>query len=830
MKRVEQCVNRARTRHDGEEVRYTTCYQNGCWDAVCILKCHVKDGRITAIESDDSINRNCGREDVGEEGFSQGMIQMRPCVQGHAWKRALDDPDRILYPMKRKGPKGTCSEFERISWDEALDTIAEKIKEVVDLYGPYSIYHLDSFWDKCFFPIAPYLKAGIGAWGENSAPAQATSEFRHLGYDVGTLFSGREYIGEVGFEAPDLFNSNLIVMWGMNPLVSWYGPVAYYIKLAREKGIPTILIDPRYTTSAEVLADQWIPIRPGTDLSMMLAVAYVLFEEDIFNHDYVEKNVEPIGFEKFRNYVMGGEDGEPKSPEWAEAICAVPTQTIREFARLYANSHPVHLQLQYSPSKRPLGEYVASMSMLLQAMTGNLDVAGGCETGICIWTPERMPVPEPDFGEKEGEYEAPVCLNHNKMSEAILLHKAFEDGEITEREYRMLIGCPPDSPTPNVQMLIGLNNFTNGMPDTNKVIEALKLTHFSWGWLFNKNQQTLDAYDIVLPEPVHMFESTDEYLLGQNRFMQGPGGMHNYFMYAQKVVDAPGEIRPIGWVWKEIAKRLGFVDEYCPRLKNVSWQDWDARVDDIYHEAYDKWLENSGDYIKAVGGKAEPWDDFLKCPVVRVPIDQPFHAFKDMHDMGLNPWSHTESGKIEFASSFFEKHDGRDTKFGGKMDSIPRWRPSYINEEPLDSFYNPKTAEYPLSLMSAISMFRQQSCNAENPMLNDCYEHAIWLCPADAKSRGISHGDAVRVFNELGEGIFIVYITSKIMPGTAAVYHGKWYKPSDVKSDLMPSGIDVGGSSNIFTSDVHYPHSVGVNYKHALVQVERLGALEGDLQ
>ena len=814
-------------RHAEDKIKYTTCYQNGCWDAVCILKCHVKDGKLTAVEPDDSINENDAREDVGEDLIAKGMIQARPCVMGHAWKRALDDPDRILYPMRRKGPKGVCDEFERISWDEALDTIAEKIKEVIELYGPYSIYHLDSFWNRCFFPLAPYLHAGIGAWGENSAPAHATAEYRHLGYDVGSMFAGGDYIGEVGFEAPDLFNSNLIVMWGMDPLVSWYGAVSYYIKLARERGIPVILIDPRYTTSAEVLADQWIPIRPGTDLAMMLAVAQVLFEEDIYDHDYVAQNVESKGFEKFRNYVMGGEDQQPKSPEWAEGICAVPAETIREFARLYANSKPVHLQLQYSPTKRQLGEYTASAAMLLQSMTGNLTIPGGCETGICIWTPERMPVPEPDFHRAPSEYEAPICVNHNKMADAILGHARFEAGEITEAQYRELIGCPPESPTPNVQMLIGLNNFVNGMPDTNKVNKALRMTHFSWGFLWNHHQQTMEAYDIVLPAPVHMFESTDEYLLGQNRFMQGPGGMHNYFMYAQKVVDPPGEIRSVDWVWKELAVRLGVADKMYPTLIDASWDEWDSRVDDIYREAYEKWAKDETGWLSYLGISPKPWDEFLEKPVVRTPIEEPFHAFKELIDQGVNPFKNTASGKIEFSSGFFETHDGRKTMFGGKMDSIPRWEPLYMNAPASDSPFHEKTKEYPLSLMSAVSMFRQQSTNDRNPLLRDCYDRTIWMNQVDADARGISQGDTVRVFNEKGESLTKAYITSKVMPGVVAIYHGRWYEPSAVKTELMPDGVDVGGASNVLTDDVHFPHAVGVNFKHALVEVQKIGPLGG---
>ncbi|MCM1564601.1 MAG: molybdopterin-dependent oxidoreductase [Dehalobacter sp.] len=824
----EKVLKKLKTQHEDEKIFYTTCYQNGCWDAACVLRCHVKDNVLTAVEPE-TINKGIGREDnIGDEAVRAGMMQTRPCVMSHSWRKEIEAPTRIIYPMKRVGPKGYGGgHLERISWDEALDTIAAKIREVIDLYGPYSIFHKDTFWKRNFFSLAPYLKAGVAAWGDDSCPAQTAAEYHHFGYDIGAMFGEGRDIGTTGYEAPDLLNSNLIVLWGMDPLVSWYGPSSYYMKLAREKGIPIILIDPRYTTSAQVLADQWIPIRPGTDLAMMLAVAYVLYEEDLYDHDYVAQHVEPEGFAKFRNYVMGGEDQQAKSPEWAETICTVPAETIREFARLYARSKPVHLQYQYGPSKRHLGEYSASAAILLQAMTGNTTIPGGCEGGLCLWTPTRIPAPEPDYQKAPEEYVSPVCLNFNKMDEAIILREDYNHGKITETEYRRAIGSPPDSPLPNIQMVISVNNFMNNLHDTNKRIKAMTKLHFSWGFLWHHNQPTVEAMDIVLPAPVYMFESTDDFLLGSNRFMQSPGGMHNYFVYCQKVVNPPGEVRPIAWVYTQLANRLGIGDKYNPLLKDVSWDKWDEAVDDLYRKGYEKWAKDEDGWLAMLGINPLPWEEFLKDPVVRVPIDEPAYAFKGKVEIGENPFAYTPSGKIEFSSKLLETTDCRNTEFGGRMDPIPRWEPSYMDEPSSDSFYHPKTKEYPLSMITAISMFRQQSCNANNPLLRDCYDHAVWMNPADAKTRKIESDDLVWIHNELGELVMPVYITSKMMPGTVAIYHGAWYKPSDVKTETMPHGIDTGGNTNFLIPDVHLPHAVGINIKHGLVEIKKFGKFGG---
>jgi anaerobic dimethyl sulfoxide reductase subunit A len=821
----EKVIEKLQEKHAGEQCFYHTCLQNACWDTTCIVRSRVKDGVLTSIEPDDSINRGAGREDVGDKAIKQGMVQARACPMGHSWKKEMYAPTRILYPMKRVGGKGfNNGHFERISWEEALDTIVAKTQEVIDKYGPYTILHTQySMFGTSSFPLAPYIKAGVATWGDHSTSAQTPGEKFHFGYDlVKSLITGESDI-LVGYEAPDLLNSNLIVLWGFNPLVGWFGSVSYYMKLARERGIPVIVIDPRYTASAEVLGDQWIPIRPGTDLAMMLAVAYVLYEEDLYDHEYVSKHVEPDGFAKFRNYLMGGEDGKPKTPEWAEKICTVPAETIRAFARLYAKSKPVHLQYHYGPAKRHLGEYSASAAMLLQAMTGNLSIAGGCQTGCTLVTPTRMPIPTGDFQKAPSEYAAPVCLNNNKMAEAVLLREEYDRGEITETDFRRAIGCPPESPLPNIKIAIFENNWLNNQHHMNKRLKAAAKLDFAWGFMWHHNQPTAQWLDIVLPGPIHMFETTDTYLLGQQRFMSGPSGMHNYFVYSQKAVNPPGEIRPKDWVYTQLATRFGVGEKFNPLLKDVPWEQWDEEVEKIYHQAYDAWAKDEEGWLALIGVTPKPWEEFLKEPVVRVPIEEPFYPYKSKIEAGGNPFEGTPSGKVEFSSKYLESVDLRNTEYGGRMDPMPRWEPSYMSEPANDSFYHPKTKKYPLALITPVSIYRQHSCNDTNTLLRDCYRHGVWINPADAKARGVKDDELVLVYNEYGEIVLPVYVTSKMMPGTASIHHGGWYQPNAVKTSLMPYGIDRRGACNLLIGDTHLPHAIGALLTAGLVEIKKFG-------
>ena len=822
-------IDALKERHTDEKVTYACCAANGCWDANCILRVRSKGGKVTAIEPDDSINRGIAREDayIGDRKVDEGMVQMRPCVMGHSWKAELYAEDRITKPMKRVGGRGHGNgHFEEISWEEAIDTISGKLRETVARFGKASILHTHlTFFEISGFPLWPYMEGPVASWSDHSTSGNNAGEVAHIGYStVRNVFQGQPG-SLVGYEAPDLFNSKLIIMWGWDPLVGWHGAVPYYLKLAKERGAKVICIDPRYTLSAEVLSDQWIPIRPGTDLAMMLAMTQVILSEDLTDKKFCEQWVEQEGLAKYKNYVMGGEDGEAKTPEWAEKICGVPAQTIRELARLYARSGPVHLQAHYSISKRHYGDYANSAAILLQAITGNLAIPGGCQTGSCLVTAGHMPSAPDGFAEFQKappeHFPKPVMVL-NKLAEAVLLRDDLESGKITEQDYRHAIGCPDGSPTPNIQFVFFGNNWLNTLHDTNKRLKAAEKLHFTCGYGWRKGSPTVEYLDIVLPAPIFQFESTDPYHLNMQRFRMGPGGMNNYMFYTTKSVNPPEGVRPIEWFWTQVANKLGFGEKYNPLLKDTPWDKWDEEVEKLYAKAYEKWRKDEDGRLAAAGIKDLPaWEDFLKNPVVRVPIDTPFHAFKNTIGTGKDVFL-TPSGKVEPYSNFIATRD-ISRLWGGKMDPMPRWKPTYMHEPPHDSFFSPRTRDYPLSMVTPVSLYRQLSAHDRNELLRDCYSHRVWLNPADAKSRDILDNDEVMVYNDRGQAIMRAYVTSKIMPGTTAIHFGGWFTPNDIKTETSPYGIDTRGNCNLFIPDQHLPHAVNSILTAGLVEVKKFG-------
>ena len=542
------------------------------------------------------------------------------------------------------------------------------------------------------------------------------------------------------------------------------------------------------------------------------------------------------GFEEWRAYCMGeGEDGIKKTPEWAAPICAVPADTIREFARLYGTTKPVHLQYFYSCAKRHMGDYSAAASMLLQAMTGNIACPGGCETGACLPTPGRIPTPFADFQRDRGSYQVPVLFNNNCLTEILACQKDYWEGRMSESEFRHRIGAPTnDSPLPNIQMIIFENNYGNNHSNVNKRFAGMASTEFNWGFQWHVNQPTAELCDIILPAPVWQFEGMDEYMYGHQRFVSGPNGMRNYFTFCARGVDFPGEVRSKEWVWTQIAKRLGdeVAEGYNPRMKDVAWEDWVDAQEAIYQEAFEQWADNEA-YMRFLGYDHRPtWEEFNANPVVRTEIDEPYYPFKAMIAKGESPFG-TPTGKIEFASNYVKTHDMTESRWRGRIDPMPVWSPSYVEGDigsaSNDGFYNPKAKDYPLSLVSPVSIYRQHSSNDNNPyMREDCYRHAVWISGVDAKARGIRDGDVCRVYSDRGETLLTAYVTNRMTPGTAAVHHGAWYQTDGAPAEMNRFGQDLRGTPNILLDDGHLPHILGALIIAGLVEVEKVA--DGDAE
>lgn len=815
--------------YDQDTIRYTSCGFH-CFDQ-CVLKVRIRDGRIISVEPDDTFNPGVIKdaEHPDDRFLPSSHRQCRPCPKGYSMARNIYDPKRVVYPMKRVGERGE-GKFERISWNEALDTIAQKLVEVKEKFGPYSvIHHPYSYMSHCSFPLAPWLGAGVAGWDAHSDGGFHEPQNWVYGRDLmdGYLASGNQF--ELAQDEPNIFNSKLIVLWGFNPMATHGSAVYHNLMQARERGIPIVCIESRYTPSVEVLADQWIPIRPTTDVAMMIAMANVWFREGLCDQPFIDKWVDPEGLAQWKSYVLGTTDGIDKTPGWAEGICSVPAETIAAFARLYAASKPVNLNVGLSLGRQFFGENPARASMYLQALTGNTLSPGGtaaAETGLW-WGRSGGPLPYVDWQQKPGDYHPPVLMAMYKWLKSIDLRTQLDDGEISKEHYNNLIGNVADNPAPNIQMVIQeSNNHVNSLPGMSGSIRAMKKTFFNVICSQYADMPAALYADILLPQIYSAFEGRNGGAGSYWPLFTTSVNLGSHLVYRQKCVDPPGEVKSNDWIWTQVAKRLGIVDKFNPRMANVADKDWDEAIERIYQEAYEQWA--ASDEIAPLNPPG--WEEFQKKPVFRFPMEgEPYHAFKYLVDTGENPFKGTASGKIEFHSKtlangpdYLGKHEippGSGKCYGGG--NLPAM--AEMTKGGRDAFFSQAAGKYPLLMSSPHTYYRIHSWLDNNPWLkDDCYRHAVWISVADAKRRGVKDNDLVRVHNDVGEMIIPAYVTSKIVPGTVAIHHGGWYVPGEVKTELMPDGIDRRGSPNLLVHNEDLPDTlVGSFPCKGLVQIER---------
>ena len=469
--------------------------------------------------------------------------------------------------------------------------------------------------------------------------------------------------------------------------------------------------------------------------------------------------------------------------------------------------------------------------MYLQALTGNTCIPGGtaaAETGT--WLGQRQkPMPSVDWQRKPGSYTAPVLLALFKWSKSIDIREKLDTGEISPAEYNNIIGNAEGNQPPNLQMIIlEGNNHLNSLPDIKTTIRALEKVAFTLVFAQYADLPSARYADILLPQIYTAFEGRNcsGYFYNPDLFRPGKG-LANFFFYPQKCIDPVGEVRPHDWVWTRIAERLGIAELYNPRLAHVPIEGWDAAVEGLHKEAYERWTQREDIAPLHPPG----WEEFQKRPVFRYEIKDSYYPFKEDLEKGENPFRGTASGKIEFYSRplaegprHLATNEHPSTSQGGRAKcygggNLPPM--AEMTTGGWETFYSPDAEQYPLLMSSPHSPYRVHSFLDNNRWLRgDCYRHGVWINVADAKSRGLKDDDLVRVYNDLGEMVLPVYVTSRVVPGTTFVFHGAWYRPAQETSN---EGIDRGGAPNLLIHNEDLPQTIiDIFPCKGLVQVEKL--------
>lgn len=766
-----------KTDEDGAMI-IPTMGRNNCGGR-CIIRAHVKDQMITGITTET-------KQEAGDE------VPLTACVRGLNYHKTFLGPDRLLYPMKRVGARGE-GRFERISWEEAVDTIAREWIRIRDTYGSGSRYVNYATGVSAFLRGSSLAKRLLSLDGGfldyyNSYSTACVSYTTPIMYGTGN--SGSSYDTWLG--------SSLIVLWGHNPAETVFDTSMYYLRKARDQGIPIVVVDPRCNDTVKALGARWIAVRPATDAALMDAMAYVIIQDKLHDQDFIDRYC--IGFDEahmpagvdpklnYFAYLRGDLDGVAKTPEWASEITGIQVEDIIWLARAYAQAKPAALIPGYGVQRHGNGEQSTRGGIMLACLTGNVGVSGGWAAGSGYWSRHRqitMPAVRNPY-----PYKIPVFL----WTDAIMRGREMGvmDGVtvVDDRGIGKGRGVRDDRSDGNnseylqsdIKMILNLagNILMNQHSDINKTAEILKDTSKCEFIVCSDLFMTASAKyaDILLPG-TSMFE-------GDNIAMPWTAG--DFIGFHNQVIEPLGESRfEYDWL-VEVADRLGLKDAFTQG-----------------HETVEGWLRERYEVLREQEPELPAYEVLKETGIYRYQNNEPVIAFeKQIRDPEHNPFP-TESGKIEvFSKQIYE------TEYREYVPPIPRYVPAREGFEDVDF------GGYPLQLIGWHTKRRCHSIHDNNQAMERIDPQRLWMNSVDAGNRGLIDGALVLVWNDRGRIRVPVYITDRIMPGVVALSQGAWVK-------LSGDGTEINGSINVLTSQHPSPLAKGNSQHTNRVEVKAFG-------
>ena len=738
-------MNTADSSPDSDEVRIVRTTSTFDCGGRCPLRLHVKGNRIIRVE--------------GDEGPEPE--QLRTCLRCRAYRQMVHHPERLMFPQKRVGAKGE-GKFKRISWDEALDLLAGELIRVKEQYGNQGLFLATGGGY-----LASLHNGGLAA---SRLLAQFGGYVTHYGNisSEGAVWASLTQYGSVmvGHSREDMLNSRMIILWGWDParMISGTNTMYHLIK-AKENGARIIAVDPRYHDTAATVAQEWIPIRPGTDTAMMIAMANVMIKEGLQDQVFLDKYT--VGFDRFKAYVLGKEDGQDKTPAWAAEISGVAAATIERLAREYAATKPAALMDCQGPARSAMGEQYNRCAATLCALTGNVGRPGGSAGGGLMGTPvaHMFRMPAIPSGKNPFEQDGPNVKGtldiRLRVVKRVHINKIFD---------AILRGRAGGYPSDIKLMWSMCNNYLNQTGNSNQAARALKTLEFlALNELFLTPQARYA--DLLLP-----VTSTAERSDLTRPWPSGP-----YLTFVNRAIEPLGECKSDLDIVTELATRLGFKD-FNPFSE-------------------DQWLRMFVEKTPDLAAQIKDFDQFQREGIQRISLPEPIVAFKEqIEDLEKNPFP-TPSGKIEIYSQ----------RAADLNNLLCPPIPQYLGtpEDRNDPLYE----KYPLQLLTPHPRNRVHSELYKVDWLREVEPHRVWINPVDARPRGVSDGDEVYVFNDRGRVAIPAWLTERIIPGVVSIFEGAWYAPDE-------QGIDRGGCANTLTKDAYSPGGASV-MNTALVEVQK---------
>lgn len=674
----------------------------------------------------------------------------------------------LASPASPQGVRGQ-DEFVRVSWNEALDLIHAQHKRIRETYGPSSIFAGSYGWrsngvlHKAATLLQRYMSLAGGYTG-------------HLGdYSTGAaqaimphVVGGNEVYQQQTSWPLVLEHTDVVVLWSANPLntlkIAWNASdeqgIPYFEQL-RNSGKRLICIDPMRSETVDFFGEtmEWIAPHMGTDVAMMLGIAHTLVENDWHDVKFLQRCT--TGYARFEAYLLGNSDGQPKTAEWASAICGVSAAKIRELAKLF-HENTTMLMAGWGMQRQQFGEQKHWMVVTLAAMLGQIGTPGG-GFGLSYHfanggnPTRRAAVLASMQGAVKGGADAVDKIPVARIVEALENPGAPYQHNGMDRHF------------PDIRFVwwAGGANFTHHQ-DTNRLIRAWQRPELVVISECNWTAAARHA-DIVLPATTS-FERNDLTMTGDYS--------NQHLVPMKRVVMPQGEARDDFEIFAELSER------------------WETGGRERFTEGKSdlQWLETFYQIASERGASQQvtlpPFAEFWQAnQLIEMPTSEQngqfvrFAAFRA--DPQANPLK-TPSGKIEIYSERIASFNYADCP------PHPMW---LVPDE-----WHGNAEPQQLQLLSAHPAHRLHS-QLNHTSLRERYAVAgrepLTLHPQDARARNIQDGDLVRVWNHRGQVLAGAVVSDGIKPGVICLHEGAW---PDL--DLQAGGICKNGAVNVLTKDL----------------------------
>jgi len=771
------------------------------------------------------------------------LMKSMPSPYSLAYKKRVYSPNRIKYPLKRVDwdPNGERhpenrgkSKFKRISWDEASELIASEVKRIHKKYGPLAVLVQGDGHGECKFIHATHGSSTLLLDKLGGFTQQVRNPDSWEGWYWGAKHVwGNGYIGMMS-PATNIMKDmtehcDMMLFWGGDPETTPWGfrgqMASRFCYFWRQVGIKQVYICPDLNYGCAIHADKWIPVLPNTDAALQLAVIYMWIKEGTYDKEYVKTHT--VGFDKVKAYVMGEDDGIPKTPEWATGKCGVPEWTIKALAREFATRTTSILHYFAGGMARgPFSSEPARLEVILLGMQG-LGKPGVHQSQVAY-----EGLPRNIFMTRQG---------HMGM---------FDELKNTPIGYRLLTphrGTPeawgkqliPKTMIQKAIMDPPVTFWGTGAIETNVENQFVKYTypiekekggteiHMIWTdtpcrtTCWNCGNDTIESIrnpkiecivaqhpwlendalfsDIILPVKTTL--EVDDIMPCIR-----PGCHFQSLVLMNKAVEEIGEAKSDFEAVAEVAKKMGMYEEVTAG----------KTVEELQKAIFD-----------GMGFKNFlSWEEFKEKQYYPIPVAEdwekdPVGFIKFYEDPDNCPLP-TPTGKLEFYSERLAENFPNDNE----RPPIPKWiEKSEMHDERISS----KRAQvYPLLIVSNHGRWRVHAqCDditwtREAPTCKvkgwDGYMYEpVWIHPSDAAERGIRDGDIVKVFNERGAVLGGARVWERIMPGVTYMDHG-----ARVDS-IVPGKLDRGGAINTIAPEgLVSKHAGGQATSGYLVDVEKV--------